>query len=92
MPSTFPVHSVYTVPIVSDQPSGLPGSVTSFCSSSVDSSGTSVPVRSFSPLASVDLVSPLQLFQFQVELADCPNQAAAAYVFKWPPGGFSGRF
>ena len=59
MPSMFPVHSVYNVPIASDQPSGLPGSVTSFCSSSVDSSGTSVPVRSFSPLAPVHLVSPL---------------------------------
>ena len=88
MPSTFPVHSVYNVPIVSDQPSGLPGSVTSFCSSSVDSSGTSVPVRSFSPLAPVHLVSPLQLLQFQVELADCPNQAAAAYVLNGLRDGF----
>ena len=92
MPSTFPVHSVYNVPIVSDQPSGLPGSVTSFCSSSVDLSGTSVPVRSFSPLAPVHLVSLLQLFQFQVELADCPNQAAAAYVLNGLRDGFQVGF
>ena len=88
MPSMFPVHSVYNIPVASDQPCGLPGSVNSFCSSSVDSSGTSVPVRSFSPLAPVHLVSPLQLFQFQVELADYPDQAAAAYVLNGLRDGF----
>ena len=88
MPTMFPVDSVYNVPVASDQPCGLPCSVTSFCSSSVDSSGTSVPVRSFSPLAPVHLVSPLQLFQFQVELADYPDQAAAAYVLNGLRDGF----
>ena len=90
MPTMFPVHSVYNVPVASDQPCGLPCSVTLFCSSSVDSSGTSVPVRSFSPLAPVHLVSPLQLFQFQVELADYPDQAAAAYVLNGLWDGFLG--
>ena len=54
----------------------------------VDLSGMSVPVRLFSPLAPVHLVSPLQLFQFQVELADYPDQAAAAYVLNGLRDGF----
>ena len=88
MPSVFPVHSVYNVPVAADQPSGLPCSVASFCSSSVVSPGTSVPVRSFSPLAPVHLVSPLQLSQFELELADYPDQAAAAYVLNGLRDGF----
>ena len=92
MPTMFPVHSVYNVPVASDQLHGLPCSVTLFCSSSVDSSGTSVPVRSFSPLVPVHLVSLLQLFQFQVELADYPDQAAAAYVLNGLRDGFQVGF
>ena len=80
MPSVFPVHSVSNVPVAADQPSGLPCSVTLFCSSSVVSPGMSIPVRSFSPLAPVHLLSPLQLSQFQLELANYPDQAAAAYI------------
>ena len=88
MPSVFPVHSVYKVPVAADQPSGLPCSVASFCSSSVVSPGMSVPGRSFSPLAPVHLVSLLQLSQFQLELADYPDQAAAAYVLNDLRDGF----
>ena len=88
MPSVFPVHSVYNVPVAADQPSGLPCSMASFCSSSVVSPGTSVPVRSFSPLAPVHLVSPLQLSQFQLELADYPDQAAADYILNGLRDGF----
>ena len=88
MPTMFPVHSVYNFPVASDQPCGLPCSVTSFCSSSVASSGTSVPACSFSPLAPIHQVSPLQLFQFQVELVDYPDQAAAAYVLNGLRDGF----
>ena len=88
MPSAFPVHSVYNVPVAADQPSGLPCSVASFCSSSVVSPGTSVPVRPFSPLAPVHLVSPLQVYQFQLELADYPDQAAAAYLLNRLQDGF----
>ena len=88
MPSVFPVHSVYNVPVAADQPSGLPCSVTLFCSSSVVSPGTSAPVRSFSPLAPVHLVSPLQLSQFELELADYPDQAAAAYILNGLRDGF----
>lgn len=40
----------------------------------------SVPARSFSPLAPVHLVCPLQFSQFQAELVDYPDRAAAAYV------------
>ena len=80
MPSVFPVYSVYNVPVAADQPSGLPCSVASFSSSSVVSPGTAVPVCLFSPLAPVHLVSPLQLSQFQLQLAHYPDQAAAAYM------------
>ena len=92
MPTMFPVHSVYNVPVAADQPCGLPCSVTLFCSSSVDSSDMSVPVHSFSPLVPVHLVCPLQLFQFQVELADYPDQAAAAYVLNGLQDGFRVSF
>ena len=88
MPSVFPVYSVYNIPVAANQPSGLPCSVASFCSSSVVSPGTSVPVHSFSPLAPVHLVSPLQLSQFQLKLADYPDQAAAAYVLNGLWDGF----
>ena len=87
-PSVFPVYSVHNVPVAADQPSGLPCSVASFCSSSVVSPGTSVPVRPFSPLAPVHLVSPLQVYQFQLELADYPDQAAAAYLLNRLQDGF----
>ena len=47
-----------------------------------------VPVRLFSPLAPVQVVSPLQLAQFQAELRDYPGQAAASYVLTGPREGF----
>ena len=80
MPTMFPVPSVYNVPVAANQPCGLACSVSSFSCSSVDSYDTSVPVCSFSSLAAVHLVSLLQLSQFIVELADYPDQAAAAYI------------
>jgi len=47
-----------------------------------------VPVRSFSPLAPVHVVSPLQLAQFQAELRDYPDQVAASYVLTGLREGF----
>ena len=79
-PTVFPVNSAWTVPVRPDHPCGLPCSAASFCSSSVDSHDMSVPARSFSPLAPVHLVCPLQFSQFQAELVDYPDRAAAAYV------------
>ena len=78
-PTVFPVNSVCTVPVRPDHPSRLPCSAASFCSSSVDCHDMSVPVRSFSPLAPVHLVCPLQFSQFQADLVDYPDKAATAY-------------
>ena len=78
--TVFPVNCVCTVPVRPDHPCRLPCSAASFCSSSVDSRDMSVPVGSFSPLAPVHLVCPLQFSQFQAELVDYPDRAAAAYV------------
>ena len=50
------------------------------CLGSAGTPSSPVPVRSFSPLAPVHLVSPLQLSQFQAELRDYPDQAAASYI------------
>ena len=47
-----------------------------------------VPVLSFSPLAPVHVVSPLQLAKFQAELRDYPDQAAASYVMTGLRDGF----
>ena len=74
--------------VADGQPHGLPCSVTLLCFSSVDSRDTSIPVRSFSPLAPVHLVSLLPLSQFQVELADYPDQAAIAYILHGLQDGF----
>ena len=76
-PTVFPVDSVCTVPVRPDHPCRLPCSAASFCSSSVDSRDMSVPVGSFSPLAPVHLVCPLQFSQFQAEVVDYPDRAAA---------------
>ena len=73
----IPVHSVYNVPVAASQPCGLPCSVTSFCSSSVDLPDMSVPAHLFSLLAPVHLVS---LLLFQVELSDYPDQATVACI------------
>lgn len=79
-PSTvFPVNGVCTVPVRPDHPCGLPCSAASFFL---------VPVRSFSPLAPVHLVCPLQFSQFQAELVDYPDRAAAAYVLNGFHNGF----
>ena len=78
-PTVFPVNSVCTVPVRPDHPCGLPCSAASFCSSSVDCHDVSAAVRSFSPLAPVHLVCPLQFSQFQAELVDYPDKAATAY-------------
>ena len=81
MSPMFSVHSVYDVPITAGQPWGLPCSVTSFCSSSVDLPETSVPAHLFfSLLAPVHLVSPLHMPLFQVELFGYPDHAATAYI------------
>ena len=77
MSPMLPVHSVYYVPVASGQPCGLPCSVTSFCSSSVDLPDMSVPAHLFSLLAPVHLVS---LLLFQVELSDYPDQATVACI------------
>ena len=66
------VLSVYYVSVADGQPCGMP-------SSSVDLPDMSVPVSPFSLLPPVHLVSALQLPP-QVELFDCPDQAAAAYI------------
>ena len=84
-----PHHSVSNVvPVCPDQQHGLPCSAALFCSSSVSTPSISVPVRSFSPLAPVHLVSPLHLSQFQAELHDYPDQVAAAYVLDGLYEGF----
>lgn len=48
----------------------------------------SVPVRLFSPLVPVCLVTPLQWSQVQAELRDYPDQSAAAYVLTGLREGF----
>ena len=48
----------------------------------------SVPVRLFSLLAPVCLVTPLQLSQFQAEVRGYPDQSAAAYVLTGLREGF----
>ena len=67
---------------------GMPCSVASLCLGSRGTPSGPVPVRSFSPLAPVHLVSPLQLSQFQAELRDYPDQAAASYVLTGLKEGF----
>ena len=88
-PTSSLVNSVSNVvPVRPDQQLGLPCSAALFCSNSVSTPSISVPVRSFSPLAPVHLVSLLQLSQFQAELHDYPDQAAAAYVLDGLREGF----
>ena len=88
-PTSSLVNSVSNVvPVCPDHQHGLPCSAALFCSSSVRTPSISVPVRSFSPLAPVHLVSPLQLSQFQAELHNYPDQAAAAYVLDGLREGF----
>ena len=88
-PTSSLVNSVSNVvPVCPDQQHGLPCSAALFCSSSVSTPSISVPVRSFSPLAPVHLVSPLHLSQFQAELHDYPDQVAAAYVLDGLYQGF----
>jgi len=66
----------------------MPCSVASPCLGSAGTPSGPVPVRSFSPLAPVHVVSPLQLAQFQAELRDYPDQAAASYVLTGLREGF----
>ena len=80
-PSASCVHSVNSlVPVGPDQHRGLCDSVAVSSLDSTGLTGSSVPVLSFSLLAPVNLVSPLQLSQFQAELRDYPDQTAAAFV------------
>ena len=48
----------------------------------------SVSVRSFSPLAPVYVVTPLQLSQFQAELPGYPDETATAYILTGLREGF----
>ena len=66
----------------------MPCSVASLCLGSAGTPSGPVPVRTFSPLAPVHVVSPLQLAQFQAELRDYPDQAAASYVLTGLCDGF----
>ena len=59
---------------------GVPCSVALQGLGSASTPSGPVPVRSFSPLAPVHVVSPLQLAQFQADLRDYPDQAEASYV------------
>ena len=66
----------------------MPCSVASRGLGSASTPSGPIPVRSFSPLARVHVVSPLQLAQFQAELRDYPDQAAASYVLTGLREGF----
>ena len=66
----------------------MPCSVASQCLGSAGTPSGPVPVRSFSPLAPVHVVFPLQLAQFQAELRDYPDQAAASHVLTGLRDGF----
>ena len=66
----------------------MPCSVASRGLGSASTPSGPVPVRSFSPLAPVHVVSPLQLAQFQAELRDYRDQAAASYVLNGLREGF----
>ena len=70
----------------------MPCSVTSQRLGSAGTPGGPVPVRSFTPLAPLQVVSPLQFSQFEAELGDYPDQAAAAYVVTGLRKGFRTGF
>ena len=72
------VHGI--VPVDPDQEPGCLSSQTMVDLHWGSSPSGSVPVGLFSLLATVYLVAPLQLSQFQAELCDYPDQSAAAYV------------
>ena len=80
------VHSI--VPVDPDQE---PGCVSSQAMLGLHSEGSPsgfVPVRLYSLLAPVSLVTPLLVSQFQAELSDYPDQSAAAYVLTGLREGF----
>ena len=80
------VHSI--VPVDPDQEPGCLSSQAMVGLRSGGSPSGSVPVRLYSPLAPVSLVTPLQLSQFQAELRDYPDHSAAAYVLTGLRDGF----
>jgi len=81
------VNSVRSV--LRGQQQGLLEPVVSGCPVSVISPSIMVPVCTFSPLAQAYLVSPLWLYQFQVELCNQPDRTAIGYVLSGFWEGFS---
>ena len=88
-PTNKAIYTMYTLgPVRPDQQRGSCCSKAGFSSHSTGSTGSSVPVPSFSPLVPVHLVSPLQLSHFQAELHDYPDRTAAGYVLSGQREGF----
>ena len=85
MPSVFPVHSVYNVPVAAGQPSGLPCSVASFL---FQFCCFTWHVHSFSPLAPVHLVSLLRVVSVPTGVGQLPWSGSSCFRLNGLRDGF----